>query len=494
MVEAESYMEELEPESINPVNQPAPFSYGSIPVRQIISNEHRLDVSAFNMNALNALKNVCGNRYGYRYLLNGDDGIIQTAYYPGRYKRIYCKKKHGIPFYLPSQLDEVYPKPTKYISHKTAESLRDDFVKEGTLLMSRSGTIGKCSIASKTILNKLFSDDVIRISFKNEYDLGYVYAYLNTETGLTILQSNNYGAVIDHIEPEHLRNIPIPNAPAEIRRQINDLILESFDLRDRSNRLIDAAQSMLYEELQLPEMSEIKSEQYVENAGFYNYAVKSSNLGGRLDASYHLPEIKEIIRRISLNAKVILHLGDRRITRRIFVGDRFKRVYVDKDQGVVYLNGKSINQLDPNGCNKKYLSFTQHGQQIKDQLTLKANYILVTCSGTLGKVVLVPKHWDGWAGTHDLIRVIPSSEDIAGYLFCFLNSEIGKALILRNSYGAVVDHIEPEHMARVPVPILKNETVQSRINSLVLSANDLRHRAYQKEQEALAIMQRVIAS
>ena len=69
MVEAESYMEELEPESINPVNQPAPFSYGSIPVRQIISNEHRLDVSAFNMNALNALKNVW----------NHTDGLLSRA-------------------------------------------------------------------------------------------------------------------------------------------------------------------------------------------------------------------------------------------------------------------------------------------------------------------------------------------------------------------------------------------------------------------------------
>lgn len=39
-----------------------------------------------------------------------------------------------------------------------------------------------------------------------------------------------------------------------------------------------------------------------------------------------------------------------------------------------------------------------------------------------------------------------------------------------------------------------DETVQSQINSLELSANDLRHRAYHKEQEAQAIMQRVIAS
>ena len=85
--------------------------------------------------------------------------------------------------------------------------------------MTCSGTIGKTSLVGAKLDNQVFSHDLLRITFQHEYDLGYVYAFFNTETGLSILQSNNYGAVIDHIEPEHLQRIPIPNAPESMKRR-----------------------------------------------------------------------------------------------------------------------------------------------------------------------------------------------------------------------------------------------------------------------------------
>lgn len=470
---------------------PTPFTYGAVLVSRIISNECRLDASSYNMDVMNALNIVYKNSFGYIYL-SGKDGLINTAYYPGRYKRIYTDVGNGIPFYLPSQLDEIYPKPTKYISQKTAFLLKDDYIKDKNLLLSRSGTIGKCAISSKTTIGKLFSDDVIRITFKKDYDLGYTYAFLNTEVGLTILQSNNYGAVIDHIEPEHLSNIPIPNASVKLREKIHDLVVSSFEMRDLSNKLIDQAESMLFVELNIPQRLDSNSMQYDLDAGFCNFSLKASDLEGRLDVSYHLPEVENLLKEMYRNAANVITLGDHRISKSICVGSRFKRIYVSKNNGIVYLNGKSINQLNPNGCQKKYLSFSQHEQRIKEELIIKPNTILVTCSGTIGKVVLVPKHWDGWAGTHDLIRIIPCDNSIAGYLFCYLNSNIGKILLLRNAYGAVVDHIEPYHLQKTVIPILKNKKIQDKINDLVLEANDLRYQAHQKEQEAISMMNDIL--
>ena len=112
----------------DPLFLPTPFTYGSIPLSQISSNQSRLDASAYNIVAMNALTDVRNNKYGWTYLW-GDNGLIDKAYYPGRYKRIYCSQRNGIPFFLPSQLDEIYPKPTKYISVKTAKLLTDDCIK-----------------------------------------------------------------------------------------------------------------------------------------------------------------------------------------------------------------------------------------------------------------------------------------------------------------------------------------------------------------------------
>ena len=489
MVNAALKYESLEFEAPkSPIFLPTPLKYGSVSIAQMASNGHRYDASAYNIETMNALRKVKRNKHGFVYLL-GDDGLIDNAYYPGRYKRIYNENGTGEPFYLPSQLEEIYPKPAKYISPLTAVSLQNDRIKANTLLLSRSGTIGKCTISSKTTIDKLFSDDVIRVSFKDNTDLGYVYAFLNTETGLLILQSNNYGAVIDHIEPEHLANIPIPNAPKELKEAIHNLIVESYDLRDKSNDLIDKAQTLLYKELQLPDINTIKGKNYVVDRGFKNYVVKVSQLNGR-DGSYHVPEVEEIIKEISKNAAEVTTLGDKRISSDVILPGRFKRIYVDKDHGVPFFGGKQLLSLNP--TNIKYLSLTHHEGRIESQLQLSKNMCLVTRSGTIGKVMIVPSHWEGWVANEHCIRLTPASNNIAGYIYAWLDSPYAKPLIVRNTYGAVVDEIDDNQLSTVAIPLLKNKDVQQKINDLVLGANELRYQAYLKEQEAIDKMNEII--
>lgn len=490
MVNAALKYEPLEFEaSKSPIFLPTPLKYGSVSIAQMVSNSHRYDASAYNIEAMNALRKVKRNKYGYIYLY-GKSGLIDNAYYPGRYKRIYNENGIGVPFYLPSQLEEIYPKPAKYISPLTAASLQNDRIKANTLLLSRSGTIGKCTIASKTTIDKLFSDDVIRVSFKNTVDLGYVYAFLNTEAGLLILQSNNYGAVIDHIEPEHLANVPIPNAPDELKEVIHNLIIESYDLRDKSNYLIDEAQALLYKELQLPDINTIKGENYAENKGFKNYVVKASQLNGRLDGSYHMPVVEEIIKAISLNAAEVTTLGDPRISSDIILPGRFKRIYVDKEHGVPFFGGKQLLSLNP--TNVKYLSLAHHGERIEDQLLLEKNMCAVTCSGTIGKVMIVPEHWEGWTLNQHVMRIKPANESVAGYIYAWLDSPYAKPLIVRNTYGAVVDEIDDNQLSTVAIPLLKNKDIQQKINDLILEANELRYQAYLKEQEAINKMNEIL--
>lgn len=490
MVNAALKYETLEVElPKNPLFLPSPLRYGSVSIAQMVNNGHRYDASAYNIEAMNALRKVKRNKHGFVYLLS-DDGLIDNAYYPGRYKRIYNENGTGEPFYLPSQLEEIYPKPAKYISPLTAVSLQNDRIKANTLLLSRSGTIGKCTISSKTTIDKLFSDDIIRVSFKDNTDLGYVYTFLNTKTGLLILQSNNYGAVIDHIEPEHLANVPIPNAPKELKEAIHNLIVESYDLRDKSNDLIDEAQELLYKELQLPDISSIKGMNYAENKGFQNYVVKASQLNGRLDGSYHIPEVKEIIKAISLNATEVTTLGDPRISSDIILPGRFKRIYVDKEHGVPFFGGKQLLSLNP--TNVKYLSLAHHGDRIEDQLLLEKNMCAVTCSGTIGKVMIVPEHWEGWTLNQHVMRIKPATESMAGYVFAWLDSPYAKPLIARNTYGAVVDEIDDNQLSSVAIPLLKNNDIQQKINNLVLEANELRYQAYLKEQEAINKMNEIL--
>ena len=438
---------------------------------------------------MEALSRVYHSPYSWVYLW-GENGLVEEAYVGNRFKRIYTENKTDIPFFLPSDIENVYPSPSKFISEQTEVNFDKLRVQKEMLLVSVSGTIGKTSLVGKKLVNQIFSHDLLRITFRGTYDLGYVYAYLNTEEGLKLLQSNNYGAVIDHIEPEHLKNLPIPNAPEEIKRSIHDAVIASYDLRDQSNDLIDEAQRLLYEALGLPEKMDLKPKYYAPQAGFRCFTMSSNELNNRFDVSYHLPEIKEILSLISKQAAEVTTLGDPRISKEIILAGVFKRTYVNKDLGTPFLGGRDITQLAPKV--DKYLSYSVHKVRIHKELEVFENYILISDRGTIGKVQIVPKHWNGWAVSQNIIKLIPISSSIAGYIYIYLQTSLGQALIKRETYGSVVDMIDDNNVASIPIPLLKDNSMQSRINDLVLQANELRYQAYLKEQEALQQMEAVL--
>lgn len=471
----------------NTIFAPSPLRWCSISTEKVRSNAYRLDASAYDIEAMEALSRVCHNPYGWVYLWS-EKGLVEEAYYPGRYKRIYTSEGKGEPFYLPSQLEEIYPKPSKWISAKTASLLEKDRIEVGNLLISRSGTIGKCAISSGSSIGKIFSDDVIRITFKGAYDLGYAYAYLNTKEGLKLLQSNNYGAVIDHIEPEHLKNLPIPNASEEIKRSIHESVIASYDLRDQSNDLIDEAQRLLYEALGLPEKMDLKPKYYAPQAGFRCFTISSDELNKRFDVSYHLPEIKEVLSLISKQAAEVTTLGDPRISKEIILPGRFKRIYVEKEQGVPFFGGKQLLQL---ALPIKYIAKQSYSQNLQDEITITNTDILISARGTIGKSCLAYKHWAGSCISDNIIR-LQCIKGFEGYVYAFISSELGQQLLQREISGAVVDVVEPVNVMNTPIPLLKDGAIQQRINVLVLQAYELRYQAYLKEQEALQQMEKVL--
>jgi len=140
-------------------------------------------------------------------------------------------------------------------------------------------------------------------------------------------------------------------------------------------------------------------------------------------------------------------------------------------------------ELDP--TNKKYLSPSHHRERIKNQLLVDTNMILISCSGTIGKVQIVPKHWAKWTFSQHVLRIKPNSDDLAGYIYIWLNSIYGKILIHRFTYGSVIDEINDNHVAHIQLPLLNNKSIQQKINDLVLKANEKRYQAYQLEQEAI---------
>lgn len=456
-----------------------PVKWCPVKLHEVIDRGKRLEASVFDIEAKRVREMIANGKY--RLLsLGGPNGVV-TAHTEARFKRIWLKTS-PYPIYQPSSIVEVRPEPDGYISHLTKTDLSALKVSAGQILMTCSGTIGKVALVTRTLDQKIFSHDLLRIDCKDKGDIGYVYTYLKSKTGNKILLTNEYGAVITHIEPEHLATVPIPDAPADVKKEINELIFRSYALRDESNDLIDEADRLLRESLSLP-----SPEAFEEGGGSaLTFSIKLSRLNCRADASYHIPLVRALIRHLQAHAAALIPVGDGRISADVILPGRFKRVYVEEGFGRVLFGGKQIGELDPSG--KKYLSMAKHAKRYAEELAVHEDMTLITRSGTIGKTALVPKHWENWAASEHIIRVIPASKEIAGYLNIFLSSRCGRALITHYTYGSVVDEIDDNQVREIPVPILKDPSVQKRINDLALEAKDKRYEAYCLERQAASIL------
>lgn len=459
----------------------------SIDLSEVLNNDNRLEASVFKVEAKHAREELQNCKYGNTLTkLCGTNSFTNEAFYPGRFKRIYLdKNEEAIPFFLPSQLNEIYPKPNKWISNLTDTNFEQLKPHSNTILLTRFGTIGNCTYVSKTLAGRIFSDDVIRIHVTNEYDSGYIYAFLKTNIGQLLIKTNNYGSVISHIEPKHLENILIPNPPEILKKEIHNLVVKSYDLRDKSNDLIDKAEKLLIEELKLPPIEDFKPKYFDKENDIRNFEVSLSKLNNRFDGSYHIPLIdciKEHLQKYALSIKYI----NNGLNAQIILPGRFSRTYVDENQGIKFVGGKDLFQLNPS--TEKFLSKRVHEKIIQTQLGIKENDLIMPSRGTIGRLLLAPKHFEGWAISDNLMRITFEDKDIVGYIYCFFNSEYGKVLLEREIYGGVVNAIEPSHLCEIPIPLLKNKEIQTKINNLVLDANKKRYEAYVLEQKAIKMV------
>lgn len=161
---------------------------------------------------------------------------------------------------------------------------------------------------------------------------------------------------------------------------------------------------------------------------------------------------------------------------RVFNGPRFKRPYADF--GVTsgptirkYFTGTALTQL--NSDNVKYLDSSKANAQVKkhlDALTIHKGYILVSDSGTLGRVTYALNQHDGHVATNNLIRIIVDDLPLRGYLYEFLQSELGQSLMLKNAYGTNQEHLEPDIIADIPIPIPKDRSVVEQIGNAVIES------------------------
>jgi len=464
-----------------------PFYWTAIKAEWIFSDiSRRLDASFYSKDIVEArilLDKMKKN--GIPIITLNDPTLTSKIFWPERFKRKYVRKNKGKPFLLPKEVFQFLPQPRKFI----VDPPQDLLVKEKWILVTRSGSIGRTLLSNKILSNFLVSDDLIRIIPKDEEKIGYIYAFLNTWIGQAFLTKTPYGQTVKHIEPEHVGNIPIPLLPESDMEEINEKILEAHKLREEAQKLLLKAKELFYEELGIPLLNEDKIEYFGGEKGknVKAFIAKASELNFRLDASYHIPIIKFLIKQMNDNSNGYLtNLGN--LVEKIFIPTRFKRIYVkNRKQGIPFLQGSHVPMVKL--FDVKYL---WKKSKNLENIVLKKNWILMTRSGTVGKVALVTDYWNEWAGSEHILRIIPSTSVHPGYILTFLLSAYGQFQIKGKVYGGVVNEIAEQDVSlinKIKILVPYDDKIQNKIGNLITEAYEKKDQANMIENEAIKLLE-----
>jgi type I restriction enzyme S subunit len=296
---------------------------------------------------------------------------------------------------------------------------------------------------------------------------------LSSSLGYALATRGTFGGLIQHIEPAHIADLPIPRLDPATEQRIHALIERAAALRVAALHSRSQAIEMLSNHLKI-DISRFA----VSNA----VAVRNTNLNMRLEANYHTARqvAKDIFEASGLE---LVPLGE--LLQDIFYLGKLHRVFVDgAANGVPMLSISDV--LKSKITSEKYISKTL--SRNVERARLQEGTVLVSRTGTPGLVVYVRREMENMAGSDDLVRLIPDqSKVLSGYLYTILRSKVGQSILFGSVHGSVQLKLPPVYIEQISIPLLNIEE-QKAIHDLAQQYGESLTQASELEDEAQALL------
>ena len=236
----------------------------------------------------------------------------------------------------------------------------------------------------------------------------------------------------------------------------------------------------------------------------YIFTVQRSNLDKaslNINPQHYLPAYNKSI-------KLALEIGEREgwtaktignVDPHVFKGAWFKRQHLETTRregtGVeAFFTPASL--LQDRADSLKFLDLSKATKAQRKEISssrAEEGEILVTRSGSIGRVIYVTKQLAGKLISDDLIHIRVADPRLRFYIYMILKNEIGQHQMLRNEYGSVQLHLEPSHVRDVIIPIPENPSLIDSISKPVQESVRMKERSWVMEEEARNAVKRVLA-
>jgi type I restriction enzyme, S subunit len=455
-----------------------------VPSTWLEKEGRRLDCGPYLSGAVEARLLLESLRESKKPLKGVTKGGLAGIFNGPRFPRAYVTDTaHGVPFLGSTDILDADIRYLPLLSKKQVAAEPGLVVDQGWTLITCSGTIGRMAYARSEMRGMAGSQHFMRVvPAADEIKPGYLYAYLSSRFGLPLVLGGTYGAIIQHIEPQHIADLPVPIAPARIQDAAHKLVEEAAELRTRASTELQAVIREIEQAVGLPAL-----ESRYNGTSPAVSVVKAEALVARMDglfhSNYHRSVFEPLMR---LPARRRCTVGDLAI--RVFEPARFKRIPVDDPKfGAAFFGTAAIMRADPEP--EQYIANRTPGI---DELLVGPTTILIPRSGQLVGIIghAILPHGDVIGGTvsEHGIRVQCLDEGAAGYVWACLSSEYGRRQLKARAFGSSIPTLDVTRVRGAVIPML-DDSARKALGTRAFAVAQARHQAVRKEREARALVE-----
>lgn len=412
-------------------------------------------------------------------LTEGLSTVTVRIFHAGREARLWVEDAaHGTPFMGSSDIRVSDFSALPLIAKRQVDRNPLFTLGSGWTLITRSGTIGRMAYARPDMNGMACSEHVLRVApDADRIPPGYLYAFLSSRYGVPLVVSGTYGAIIQHIEAEHVAELPVPRFEPVFEQEVAETIDAAAAERVAASKHRRAALKLFQAKIDWSKHSDSVSR-----------TPMASSLLGRMDAFHYSPQVEA--GRASLAAHCGVRLGDR--VERVFEPNRGSRLKVtDPAFGVPFLSSSSVFELNPSAEYLVSRSLTPH----LEGLLLSDCDVLIPRSGQLGGIIgraVLPLPMNvGQAGSEHLVRVRCHSPSDAAYLWAVLASEPGYWALVGTAFGSSIPSLDCSLISELVVPWLP-EADRNEISVLASKAVAAQNKGNELEAAAVELLEEKI--
>lgn len=411
-------------------------------------------------------------------------GGLKGIFNGPRFSRNYVEDPaHGVPFLGSTDILAADLSNLPLLSKRQVKASPELLIDEGWTLITCSGTIGRMVYSRADMKGMAGSQHFMRVVPDPDRILpGYLYAYLSSRFGVPLIVSGTYGAIIQHIEPNHIADLPVPRLGREIEEKVDELVKEAASIRTEASECLSSAIKLLENTSGLPHLSRT----FLHNEPDTSTA-SSNSLINRLDGLFHSNYHKSALHPLmALPDSMRTTLESMAVD--IIEPKRLKRIQVDNPSyGLPFFGTTALMWVDPEPSYyipKKLPDIEKYTINEKMLLVPRSGQL----SGLIGHPVLPYGSILGGTVSEHAIRIIAKSKTIAGYLFIALVSEYGRRQLKSRAFGSSIPTLDVNMLRQVVIPKLPEEYIEE-IGNAGWKISQMRSEGIQKEHQARQIVE-----